>query len=297
MCGESESTSVPHQKPFSHSNSAPILYLRPQPAMTTSTPPKPPRFRRPTPPKVLTTIRSMHLRRNAPPPIPIPINPIRPKLEIARPKRAPETMARRNDARAAHRPPKLSTLPVTPTQQAINAMHSEPSPIDHLLSSSEPEPRPEHTSMFAVEISNYSSLLSPSTIAQLFSSYPISPNFQMPSTTKFAYPLRTIIWIQGLEVADRAVKELNGTIIGNRQINVTRLDLESAEIDAGKENTEEEAQKQEGHQQKRVWEEEGELKAEANTVTDTDVVITEMADELKIAIISKSRLFILSRSW
>jgi hypothetical protein len=139
-------------------------------------------------------VRTMHKRRNAPPPIPIPINPIRHGVPVS------------SQAR--------ETLP-----------------------------------MVAVELSNYSPSLSRRDLHTLFKGFAMSLDFILPTAPRFVYPMRTFVWVTGKEEADRAVKELSGTVIGGRQIRVTLVDSAS-------------------YEQK-------------------EVVVSEMADELKIAIISK----------
>jgi hypothetical protein len=102
--------------------------------------------------------------------------------------------------------------------------------------------------MVAVELSNYPPSLSRRDVHTLFRDFTISLDFILPTATRFAYPLRTIIWITGKEDANRAVKELSGTIMGGRQIRVTLVDEAS-------------------YEQK-------------------EVVVSELADQLKIAIVS-----------
>ncbi|OAK95624.1 hypothetical protein IQ06DRAFT_320360 [Phaeosphaeriaceae sp. SRC1lsM3a] len=156
--------------------------------MSSPTPPKSNRGY--TPPKVFThVVRSMHMRRNAPPPIPIPSRNAHP--------------SRRRDIQ-----------------------------------------------LLAVEISNYSPSLTRHDVTKLFRDFVISPHFKMAGNTRFAYPLRTIIWISGPGEANRAVKELDRKIVGSRQIHVALAEWAS-------------------HEQK-------------------EVVVAELADELKIAIISMS---------
>lgn len=81
----------------------------------------------------------------------------------------------------------------------------------------------------------------------------ISPHFKMAGNTRFAYPLRTIIWISGPGEANRAVKELDRKIVGSRQIHVALAEWAS-------------------HEQK-------------------EVVVAELADELKIAIINSAHSY------
>ncbi|KAH7380486.1 hypothetical protein DE146DRAFT_671695 [Phaeosphaeria sp. MPI-PUGE-AT-0046c] len=163
--------------------------------MSISTPPKSSLSY--TPPKVFTqAVRSMHTRRNAPPPIPIPVNPIR------------------NDIKMARR-------------------------------------RPETLTMVAIELSDYPPSLTRHDVVRLFKEFVISPDFMMATNIRFAYPLRVLIWVNGRDEAERAVKELNGKTVGSRQIRVALVEQAS-------------------HEQK-------------------EVVVAELADELKIAIISMMR--------
>jgi hypothetical protein len=140
-------------------------------------------------------VRSMHMRRNAPPPIPIPINPIRATVHIAT--------------------PEAKTL-----------------------------------SLVAVELSNYPPGLTRRDVLALFQGYMIAMDFVLPTSTRFMFPFRTLIWVTGEVEAKRAARELSGRIIGGRQIRVTLVERPS-------------------HEQK-------------------EVVVAELADELKIAIISMS---------
>jgi hypothetical protein len=102
--------------------------------------------------------------------------------------------------------------------------------------------------MIAVELSNYPPSLSRRDLYTIFKGFAIALDFNLSAAPRFAYPLRTFVWVTGKEEADRAVKELSGTVIGGRQIRVTLLDSAS-------------------YEQK-------------------EVVVSELADELRIAIIS-----------
>jgi hypothetical protein len=123
---------------------------------------------------LIKAVRTMHKRRNAPPPIPIPINPIRSDVKFASRKR--------------------ETLP-----------------------------------MVAVELSDYPPTLSRRDIYTIFKGFKIALDFILPIAPRFMYPLRTIIWITGEDEANRAVCKLSGTIVGGRQIRVTRVDQASYE--------------------------------------------------------------------
>jgi hypothetical protein len=103
--------------------------------------------------------------------------------------------------------------------------------------------------MVAVELSNYPPSLSRHDLHTLFKGFAVALDFILPTAPRFAYPMRTFVWVTGKEEADRAVKELSGTVIGGRQIRVTLVNAAS-------------------YEQK-------------------EVVVSELADELKIAIISR----------
>jgi hypothetical protein len=119
-------------------------------------------------------MRSIHKRRHAPPPIPIPVKPISNDVETE--------------------PKKLDTLP-----------------------------------MAAVELSNYPPSLSRHDIHALFTGFMITQD-SIPSPSKrFLSPLRTLIWITGENEAERAVEELNGHILGGRQICVSLVNQASYE--------------------------------------------------------------------
>jgi hypothetical protein len=107
----------------------------------------------------------------------------------------------------------------------------------------------ETTSAIAVELSNYPPNLTRHDIQVLFKGFSIALDFVLPTVTRFAYPFRTFVWITGQEEAERAVRELSGKVMGGRQIRLTLVDLES-------------------YEQK-------------------EVVVAELVDELKIAIVSK----------
>lgn len=171
--------------------------------MSTSTPPKSDNDK--TPQQTFSrAARSLHNRRNAPPPIPIPINPIR------------------GDVKAM--PQKPATLPLV-----------------------------------AVELSNYPPGLSRHDIQVLFRGFMISPQFVLPTTTRFAYPFRTLIWLVGEDEARRAVADLNGSIIGGRQICIAL--------------------------------------AESSTYEQREVIVANLADELKIAIVSMSTTSMTFSCW
>jgi hypothetical protein len=140
-------------------------------------------------------VQSLHTRRNAPPPIPIPVNPSPTSLQALRKTRKP------------------ATLPSV-----------------------------------AVELSNYPPSLTRHDLHTLFKGFTIGPNFILPKSPRFAYPFRTFVWVAGEEEAERAVQELSGTVMGGRQIRVTKADPPP-------------------YEQK-------------------EVAVEELADELKIAIVS-----------
>lgn len=176
----------------------------------------------------------------------------------------------RNDGNGTKRPPKLATLPVISTPQA---MHSEPCTSIDEFPASKVGLRAEKLDMVAVEVSGYSPSLARNDVIGLLGGFEIAADFKMPSTTKFAYPLRTIIWINGHDEADRAVRELDGMVVRGRRVRVTKVDQASYEYDenAAKENVGQ--VKTQKHEEEKAGDE---------------VVLDEMADELKIAIIRKS---------
>jgi hypothetical protein len=101
----------------------------------------------------------------------------------------------------------------------------------------------------AVELSNYPPSLTRRDIQILFKGFSIALDFVLPTATRFAYPFRTFVWITGQEEAERAVQKLSGKVMGGRQIRLTLVDPAS-------------------------YEQKG-------------IVVAELADELKIAIVSK----------
>jgi len=108
--------------------------------------------------------------------------------------------------------------------------------------------KPEKVASFAVELSNYPPSLTRHDIEGLFIDYIIGLDFVLPKSTRFAYPFRTSIWIAGEKEAERAVHELSGKVMGGRQIRVTKMD--------------------------------------PATYEHREVVVAELASELKIAIVS-----------
>jgi hypothetical protein len=111
--------------------------------------------------------------------------------------------------------------------------------------------------LVAVELSNYPPSLSRHDVQELFKGFVVSQDFILPTTTRFLFPFRLSIRITGEGEAKRAVKELSGKIMGGRQICVVLAVPVS-------------------YEQK-------------------EVVVAELADELKIAIVSMYSE--LERSW
>jgi hypothetical protein len=118
--------------------------------------------------------------------------------------------------------------------------------------------KPEKVSSIAVELSNYPPTLTRHDIQVLFKGFTIGPDFILPNSTRFAYPFRTSIWVAGEKEADRAVQELTGKVMGGRQIRVTKVD--------------------------------------PATYDQKEVIVAELADELKIAIVSTYKLINVSVS-
>jgi hypothetical protein len=110
----------------------------------------------------------MHKRRNATPPIPIHVNPIRNDVKVAIQKTATRLMV-------------------------------------------------------AIELSDYPPSLSRRDLQAIFKNFTISLDFILPIAPRYVYPLRTIIWVSSQDETNRAVCELSGTIVGGRQIRVTRV--------------------------------------------------------------------------
>lgn len=116
----------------------------------------------------------------------------------------------------------------------------------------------------------------------MFEDFAIAPGFKMATRMLFAYPLRTIIYVHGRDEAQRAARVLDGTIIGNRRVRVALVDEVEKENEHGKGTDGEE---QRGY----------EYDEKAEKMED-EVVLAEMADEMKIAIISKSSHVLFSSS-
>jgi hypothetical protein len=149
--------------------------------------------------------------------------------------------------------------------EAVRSMHMRRNAPHPILISINPirtevdiaTPEPRILPSVAVELSNYPPGLSGHDVQELFTGFVISRNFVLPTATRFLFPFRTFIWITGEGEAKRAVKELSGRIMGGQQIRIVLVDSAS-------------------YEQK-------------------EVVVAELADELKIAIISMCIEF--KRSW
>ncbi|KAH7132600.1 hypothetical protein B0J11DRAFT_427625 [Dendryphion nanum] len=79
-----------------------------------------------------------------------------------------------------------------------------------------------------VELSNYPHSLTRADVYLLFSGFHIA-HFTLPSVKKFYLPLRTKIHIVGQKDAERAVKELNDTVMHGREIKLSILDQKDYE--------------------------------------------------------------------
>jgi hypothetical protein len=100
-----------------------------------------------------------------------------------------------------------------------------------------------------IELSNYPLQLTRQDVLELFQDFTISPDFALPNVKNLAYPLRTFIKIAGEQGAERAVQELCWSKVSGRQINVRIVEKT-------------------GHEEK-------------------EVAIADVADEMKIGILSK----------
>lgn len=100
-----------------------------------------------------------------------------------------------------------------------------------------------------IELSNYSPKLTHRDVISLFQDFTISPDFVLPNVKNLAYPLRTFIKVAGDGEAERAVQELCWSKVDGRQINVRMVEKT-------------------GHEEK-------------------EVAVAEVADEMKIGILSK----------
>jgi NCAIR mutase (PurE)-related protein len=100
-----------------------------------------------------------------------------------------------------------------------------------------------------IELSNYPLQLTRQDVLELFQDFTISPDFALPNIKNLAYPLRTFIKIAGEQEAERAVQELCWSKVSGRQINVRIVEKI-------------------GHEEK-------------------EVAVADVADEMKIGILSK----------
>ncbi|KAF2029218.1 hypothetical protein EK21DRAFT_89959 [Setomelanomma holmii] len=159
-------------------------------------------------------------------------------------------------------PPKVET-DQTPQQlfsKAVRSLHNRrnapppiPIPVNPISIDIKAMARkPETLPLVAVELSNYPPGLLRHDIQILFKGFTMSVDFVLPIATRFAYPFRTFIWLVGEEEAKRAVLELSGSIVGGREIRVTLVD--------------------------------------PATYEQKEVIVAELADELKIAIVNTAHL-------
>ena len=100
-----------------------------------------------------------------------------------------------------------------------------------------------------IELSNYPPTLTHQDVLVLFKDFTISPDFTLPNVKNLAYPLRIFINITGEQEAERAVQELCWSKVGGRQINVRMVEKTD-------------------HEEK-------------------EVAVADVADEMKIGILSK----------
>lgn len=110
-------------------------------------------------------VRSLHTRRNAPPPIPIPVNPY---------------------------------SSVTKTSTRVQ--------------------QPPDVPWVAVELSGYPPHITRGDVTRLFANLIIMPDFKLPNTLLLCYPLRAFVLVAGEQEAGRAVREVNGRVVGGRQV-------------------------------------------------------------------------------
>ncbi|KAF2822013.1 hypothetical protein CC86DRAFT_425574 [Ophiobolus disseminans] len=115
------------------------------------------------------------------------------------------------------------------------------------------KPKPATIPLVAVELSNYAPNISRHDIQTLFKGFMISLDFILPTAARFAYPLRTFIWLVGKAEAERAVNEVSGAFVGGRQLRVTLVDVD--------------------------------------TYDQKEMVVAELADEMKIAIVNTAHVY------
>jgi len=113
-----------------------------------------------------------------------------------------------------------------------------------------PTPSLSNMSWTTIELSNYPPKLTHRDVILLFQDFTISPDFALPNVKNLAYPLRTFVKIAGEGETERAVQELCWSKVGGRQINVRMVEKT-------------------GHEEK-------------------EVAVADVADEMKIGILSKS---------
>jgi hypothetical protein len=100
-----------------------------------------------------------------------------------------------------------------------------------------------------VELSNYPPQLTRADVTALFQGFTIAPDFALPNVRNLSYPLRTFIRVAGENEAQAAARQLCGRLVGGRKISVKMVEKT-------------------GYEEK-------------------DVAIEDVADEMKIGIISK----------
>jgi hypothetical protein len=99
-----------------------------------------------------------------------------------------------------------------------------------------------------VEFSNYPPQLTRADLTALFQGFTIAPDFALPNARNLSYPLRTFIRVAGENEAQAAVRELCGRLVGGRKISVKMVEKT-------------------GYEEK-------------------DIAVEDVADEMKIGIIS-----------
>ncbi|KAH7068053.1 hypothetical protein BKA63DRAFT_570175 [Paraphoma chrysanthemicola] len=107
--------------------------------------------------------------------------------------------------------------------------------------------------LVAVELSNFPPGLTRHNIQVLSRGFIISPAFTLPATSSFSYQFRAFVWLVGEDEAKRAVAALSGSLVGGRQLCVTL--------------------------------------AEIATYEQKEVIVAELANELKIAIVNTAHIY------
>lgn len=126
----------------------------------------------------------------------------------------------------AHRPKKA----ITRTIKQFSPRKKPPAPI------AIPKPAASRTlpvaaaiNWVAVELSNFPPNFARQDVQAIFRDYNVSPGFTLPNTTRFAYPFRTKVFLAGVDEASRAVKGLDGRMVGGRRISVRMIDRAAVE--------------------------------------------------------------------